>query len=96
MAKVTRSFTLDDQADRNILNWLDRVPSRKKSEAIRVALRDHLHGREVTLGDIYRAVQELDRRMASGAALAEASETRELADTDEPTDVAAALDSLGL
>jgi hypothetical protein len=96
MAKVTSSFTLDDQSDRDILTWLDRLPKRKKSEAIREVLRAHLRGRGVTLSDIYQAVREIDRKLASGAVIVGTGEVDDAMDTNEPPDVAAALDSLGL
>ena len=96
MAKVTRSFTLDDYNDRDILTWLDQLPKRKKSEAIREALRAHLSGCGVTLGDIYQAVREVDRKLANGAFAVGIGELGSTIDTDEPRDVAAALDELGL
>jgi hypothetical protein len=96
MATVTVSFTLDDQEDHDILVWLSRTEQRRKSSAIRVALRAYV-GKEVTLADVYQAVVELDRRLTSGVAMVQ---TRNLettnVDDDEPPDVAASLDSLGL
>lgn len=96
MAKVTRSFTLDDYNDRDILTWLDQLPKRKKSEAIREALRAHLGGCGVTLGDIYQAVREIDRKLVNGVFTVGIGEPDSTVDIDEPQDVAAALDELGL
>ena len=95
MAKATRSFTLDDQTDRDILTWLDRLPKRKKSEAIREALRAHLSGQDVTLDHIYQVVREIDRKLAYGVVIGDGS-VDDVPETDEPPDVAAALDRLGL
>ena len=95
MAKVTTSFTLDDLNDRDLLLWLARLPSRKKSEAIRKALRAHLHDSGITLCDIYQAVIEIDRRLAAGRVLVTNGDATG-ATFDEPPDVATALDSLGL
>jgi hypothetical protein len=95
MATVTVSFTLDDQADREVVRWLARLPKRQKSAAIREALRAHLQGQGITLGDIYQLVREIDRKLSSGTVVAGAIDASEV-DIDEPPDVAAALDSLGL
>jgi len=96
MATVTVSFTLDEQVDHEIVRWLARLPKRQKSAAIREALRKHLQGQGVTLSDIYQAVREIDRKLASGAIVVGNRDASETIDTDEPPDVAAALDSLGL
>jgi hypothetical protein len=96
MPKVNVSFSVDDQADRDILNWLAHLPKRKKSEAIREALRAHLSGQGVTLGDIYQAVREMDRKLAAGVVIGGVNEVSDTTNADEPPDVAAALDNLGL
>jgi predicted transcriptional regulator len=96
MATVTVSFTLDDQADREVAQWLARLPRRQKSAAIREALRGHLKRQRVTLDDVYQAVREIDRKLTTGAVVAEVSGASKAIDADEPPDVAAALDNLGL
>ncbi len=96
MATVTVSFTLDDQADREIVQWLACLPKRQKSAAIREALRGHLQGQGVTLSDIYQAVQEIDRKLATGAVVFGGGDGGDATDADEPPDVAMALDNLGL
>jgi predicted transcriptional regulator len=96
MATVTVSFTLDDQVDREIVQWLARLPKRQKSAAIREVLRGHLREQGVTLSDIYQAVREVDRKLATGAVVVEVNEVGDTTSADEPPDVAAALDSLGL
>ena len=94
MAKVTVCFTLDNEQDRDLVRWLDGLHKRKKSEAIREALRSHLGRGSVTIGDVYQAVRELERKLQTGAAVSAASHPSE--EWDEPADIAAALDGLGL
>ena len=92
MAKMTVCFSLDSEIDRDLVRWLESLPKRGRSEAIRDALRTQLTHGEVTLGDIYAAIMDLKR---SGLTLA-ASQDRAEGASDEPPDVAAALDNLGL
>jgi Arc/MetJ-type ribon-helix-helix transcriptional regulator len=95
MATVTVSFTVDSEKDRDLVRWLDGLPRRKRSEAIREALRAYLGRWGVTLGDVYQAVKALERKLSTGVVVASGS----LLDRDEPDappDVLAALDSLGL
>jgi hypothetical protein len=96
MATVTVSFTLDDQYDRDIIGWLAEIPKRKKSAAIREALRGHLRGQSVTFRDLYQALQELNHKLESNTYVTEANSACDAADVDEPPDVAVALDNLGL
>lgn len=96
MATVTVSFTLDDQADREIVQWLARLPKRRKSAAIREALRQHLQGKGIKLSDVYQAVREIDRKLAAGAVVVGVNDPSDAIDTDEPPDLAAVLDNLGL
>ncbi len=96
MATVTVSFTLDDQADREVVQWLARLPKRRKSAAIREALREYLQGQGVTLSDIYQVVREIDHKLTTGAVVVGGNDPSDAIDTDEPPDMAAALDNLGL
>ena len=97
MAKVTMSFTLDDETDRDLACWLSGLPRRKRSEEIRKALRKSLQvGQErggATIGDVYQAVRDLERKLQNGAAVA--ASTVE-GDWDEPPEAAASLETLGL
>jgi hypothetical protein len=95
MATVTVSFTVDGEKDRDLVRWLDGLPRRKRSEAIRQALRAHLGRGGVTLGDVYQAVKALERRLDTGVLVASASPF-DRDEPDAPPDVLAALDSLGL
>jgi len=94
MASITVSFTLDDKTDRDLLRWLDSLPKRGKSEAIRDALRAHLGRSGVTLGDIYEAIMDLKCQGLVVAAQGNPAPTSD--NPSEPPDVAAALDNLGL
>ena len=95
MATVTVSFTVDSEKDRDLVRWLDGLPRRKRSEAIREALRAHLGRGGVTLGDVYQAVKALERKLGTGVVVASASPSGR-DEPDVPPDVLAALDSLGL
>ena len=95
MATVTVSFTIDSEKDRDLVRWLDGLPRRRRSEAIRRVLRDGLGRGGVTLGDVYRAIKVLERKLDAGATVASAS-VPDLGGEDAPVDVVAALDSLGL
>ena len=89
MARLTITFVLDTVRDRDILHWLEGQEN--KSAAIREAIRAHLGRSGITLADVYEAIQDLKRRGWAPEAQAPAA-----AASDEPPDVAAALDSLGL
>ena len=87
--KITVTISLDSEADRDLLAWLGRQENR--SAAVRRALRAHLSG-GVTLGDVYQAVKDLERKLRAGLTVEASTVAPE---TDEPPDVAAALDALG-
>jgi hypothetical protein len=89
MARQTITFVLDTVRDRDILHWLEGQEN--KSAAIREAIRAHLGRSGITLADVYEAIQDLKRGGWVPGAQAPAA-----AASDEPPDVAAALDSLGL
>jgi len=88
--RVTKSVSLDTEADRDILRWLAAQPN--ASEAIRLAIRAYQGRGSVTLGDVYQAVRDLERKLQSGVVMA-ASPGNE---REEPPEAAAALDKLGL
>ena len=67
--KVVVSFALDAERDRRILRWLNAQPNR--SAAIRTALEAHLGGGGVTLGDVYRAIRDLEHRLDQGVVMAQ-------------------------
>ena len=91
MAKITVTFSLDSERDKRILRWLEGLPKRKKSEAIREALTAHLGQNGITLRDIYKAIQDLKR---CGVAIAPTSDTE--SQSDIPVDVLDNLGKLGL
>ena len=98
MARVVMSFALDSQKDRRILHYLEGLPRGKKSKAIRDALHAHLGSGGVTLEDVYQAVKDLERKIGSDLVLVQTGGMERVSQmlTDEPADVAANLDGLGL
>jgi len=91
MAKVTISFTLDDNKDKRLLRWLESLPKRGRSEAIREVLTAHLDHNSITLQDIYEAIMDLKR---SGLAVTPQDDSRP--QSDVPADVLDNLSKLGL
>lgn len=91
MARQTITFVLDSERDRDVLRWLEAQLN--KSAAIREAIRGRMEQGDVTLGDIYAAIQDLKGRSWASAPDAQ---DRNTSIGDEPPDVAATLDSLGL
>ena len=91
MAKQTVTFVVDTERDRDILHWLGRQGN--KSAAIREAIRAHLGRGDITLAEVYEAIQDLKQGNWTPASPAQPGKVE---DHDEPPDVAAALDSLGL
>lgn len=91
MARQTITFVLDTKRDRDVLRWLQGQEN--KSAAIRAAIRACLEHEAITLGDVYEAILELQRRNWVPVSEPQASNA---ASSEEPPDVAAALDSLGL
>jgi len=80
------TVVLDSNEDRDLIRWLEGQPN--KSAAIRQAIRAHL-GANITLADIMAKLEALERTGLTVAATAPQA-------ADEPPDVAAALDGLGL
>jgi len=90
MAKQTVTFVVDTERDRDILRWLGSQDN--KSAAIRGAIREHLGRGGITLTDVYEAIQDLKR---GGWTSASHAQPDNVEDSDEPPDIAAALDNLG-
>lgn len=94
MTSVTVNFTLDSEKHASLLRWLKSLPRRRRSDAIREILQAHLSN-SVTLSDVYQAVRDLDRKLQSGTFVV-GGEADQSDAPDEPPDVAANLDNLGL
>jgi hypothetical protein len=90
--RVTRTFSLDTETDRDILRWL--AAQDNVSAAIREVIRAHQGHGGVTLGDVYQAVKELECKLQAGVAVGTSLTGGN--DWDEPLEAVAALDSLGL
>jgi len=93
MAKKRVIFVVDEEQDRDILSWWEQQEN--KSAAIRDLIRKDLKQQSVTLLDIYRAVTELDQKIVSGQVSIVGADQLDLI-SDEPADVVAALENLGL
>jgi hypothetical protein len=93
MATVTVCFTVGGDEDRDLVRWLDSIPNRKRSEAIRQTLRAGLDRGGVTLGDVYQVVKGLERKLQTGTVAALPADDSS-GDCDEPPEAAAALDAL--
>lgn len=94
MAKLTISFSIDDQTDRDIVRWIQSLPKRERSASIRAAIRSHTDSRQdVTLGDVYQAIQNLKADIKTRSFTAQPNVLTDW--PDEPAAAAAALDKLG-
>ena len=92
MAKITVSFTFDDQKFPRLVRWLNSLPVKGKSKAIREVLDAHVSGKElITMGDLHEEIKQIE----SGKCLVSSSEPKNNGN-DEPDDIAEALDNLGL
>lgn len=87
---ITVSF--NTEGDRDILRWLGQQENR--SAAVRDVIREHLAQGGVTIGHVYRAIQELERKLQAGLVV-RPDDGGDGLDRDVPADVAAALDALG-
>jgi len=96
MAKVTMSFSLDDQEDRAILRELEALPKGARSRAIREALGRYYGQGRITLGDVYQKLTDLERSLEAGAAPRRRAPRGKADAPQEPPEAAAALDELGL
>ena len=92
---VVMPISFDSERDRRLLEYLNRLPKGKWSETVREILRAHLSiGGDVTLGDVYRAVQDLKRELRTRT-IAVGAGCGETVEVEEPPEAAAALDQLG-
>jgi metal-responsive CopG/Arc/MetJ family transcriptional regulator len=90
MASITINFILDSENDLDLLRWLESLPKRGRSRAVRDAIRWYLdRDSRVSLEDVYRAVVDLKR---SGMVPV----VNKMVDRDEPADIVRTLDGLGL
>lgn len=98
MARIVMSFTLDSQKDVRILRYLEGLPRGERSKAIRDALHAHVGGGGVTLSDVLQAIKDLEYKLGNCFVSAQGGSAAGVSQTfaDEPADVAANLDGLGL
>lgn len=95
MANRTIAFSIDPDADRDILSWLDSQGN--KSDAIRKAIRAFV-GSGLTLGDIYQEIVEVRRLLRNGVVTAQqdGGDDGLMQDDPEIAGVESVLDTLGL
>lgn len=91
---VTVSFTIDPERYSNVWRWLRGLPRGKKSQSICEALDSGLSHGGVTIGDVYEAVKELERRLQAGAGL-QLTELDDGPQWNGPTEHKDALDDIG-
>jgi hypothetical protein len=87
MATVTVTFSYDSDEHKRLHRWIEGLPKRGRSEAIRNALADHLGQDDVTHRDILNAIERLEW---CGVAMAAQEET----DSQEDPELAEALENL--
>ncbi len=92
--KATISFTLDTEADADLLDWMNRHSgTRRRSIAIRDALRRGIGTRDdVSNAEVLQAVQALARKIGRGVVIGSEGQQR----PPESPRAAANLDKLGL
>ena len=66
MGKVTVAFSLDSEADEDILSFFASLPKRAKSRTFRAMARTHIGNVGLTLGDVYQEIAEIKRLLKSG------------------------------
>jgi hypothetical protein len=92
---VRRSFSLDSERDAVLISWLDEQDN--VSEAVRAALRAYCDESPITLGDIYRSLQNLTTHIGGARANAERDdESICVGLQSEDPELATNLDQLGL
>ena len=64
--RIQLRFSLDHEGDRDIVEYIESLPTHQRSATIRDALRVHMRHDGVTIGDVYDAIKELK---ASGLAV---------------------------
>ena len=98
MAKVTVTFSLDSEADKDILSYLASLPKREKSATFRAMARAYIGNAGLTLGDLYQELVEIRRMLKSGAFVAGSEPGGEPAQEDDPlmAEVESLLSNLGL
>ena len=93
MAKQLVTFVLDSERDKDIASYLENLPSGKKSEAIRVALREHMGIAGITLADVMRELDRIKSRLMSAATI-QIADRADAPNLEEPDEAAKALDEL--
>lgn len=98
MASVTVTFSLDSEADRALVGWLDGLPRGQKSQTIRDALQAHVLGAGVTLADVYQVVKRIEHKIDKGLVVATSTAPggNQPSDQVDDQDILGNLEGLGL
>jgi len=89
---ATYSFSVDDKSYPRLVQWLGSFGRGERSREICKALDAWVSGQSVTHDDIYQAVLALERKIGQGVV----SSGNHNEASEEPEDIAASLDNLGL
>jgi hypothetical protein len=88
---MLRTFSFDDEKDKDVLDYLDSLAkSGGASKFVRNAIRQAMQDERVTLATILEEIREIKR---NGLVVANGNGEKV---QDEPEDIAASLDALGL
>jgi peptide subunit release factor 1 (eRF1) len=89
---MLRTFSFDDEKDKDVLDYLDSLAkSGGASKFVRDAIRQAMQDERVTLATILEELREI-KRSRNGFSFQYENELAQ----DEPEDIAASLDALGL
>jgi len=91
---ATYSFSVDEKSYPRVMRWLESFGRGERSREICKALDAWVSGQSVTHDDIYQAVRDLERKIGQAPILSSEGNHREV--LEEPEDIAASLDNLGL
>ena len=90
---ATYSFSVDEKTHPRVIRWLESFGRGERSKEICKALDAWIGGQSVTHDDIYQAVLALERKIGQGSVILSNGNHKE---SEEPEDIANALDNLGL
>jgi hypothetical protein len=92
MPKKRLVFVIDEERDRDILVWWKQQAN--KSASLRTLIRRDIRQDDVTLRDVYQTVIDIDRKLTES--MPPLCHNVDEEPFEEPPDVAAALDNLGV
>lgn len=66
MAKIVVTISLDDERDRDVVQWLRGLPHGQRSEVLRDVMRAHMGGGGASVGLVYQELMEVKRLLQAG------------------------------